>query len=166
MTLHGLLHGFSSFSEDTRPDRMLKRQRGVDNNFKDWHQLYRRCQCEDLEGNRLIAARIPSSNISVNWSKYSEPWDVIFDHPRFGITRLLVRDLPKELPRQPPVGSPTKIHSYVAEHYPEETNYAHSEIVAHKEGRKVHGKSLSQTVKKEFRTIISDHSLLLLPPKI
>lgn len=145
---------------------MLKRGRGVDNNFKAWHQLYRRCQCEDLEGNRLLAARIPYGNTSVNWSKYCEPWDVIFDHPGFGITRLLVRDLPKELPKQPPVGSQTKIHSFVAEHYPEETNYAHSQIVTHKEGKKVTDASLPKTVKKEFRTIISDHSLLLFPPKI
>lgn len=142
---------------------MLKRQRGIDKNFKAWHQLYRRCECEDMEDNRLIAARIPSNNISVNWSKYSEPWDVIFDHPRFGFTRLLVCDLPEELPKQPPVGS--KIHSYVSEHDPEETNYAHSQIVTYKEGKKVKNK-IPLTVKKEFRTIISDRSLLLLRPKI
>ncbi|MGI0035562.1 MAG: hypothetical protein ACRD98_06830 [Nitrososphaera sp.] len=78
----------------------------------------------------------------------------------------MVRDLPTELPKQPPVGSQTKIHSFVAEHCPEEANYAHSQIVTYKEGKKVADTSLPVTVKKEFRTIISDHSLLLLPPKI
>ncbi|MGI8427264.1 MAG: hypothetical protein ACR2M4_11885 [Actinomycetota bacterium] len=101
----------------------------------------------------------------MNWSKYSEPWDVIFDHPQFGFTRLFVCHLPKELPKQPPAGS--KIHLYVAEHDPKETNYAHSQIVTYKEGKKVvKNKEIPQTVKKELRTIISDRSLLLLRPKI
>lgn len=143
---------------------MYKGHRGVDNNFKAWHKLYRRCEREDIQGERLLAARIPYANTSVNWSKYSNPWDVIFDYPNFGFTGLFVHDLPTELPNERTDGS--KLHSFVAEHFPDENNYSHCHITTHKEGEKVDGQKLPAIVKKEFRTIISDRSVLLLAPKI
>lgn len=166
MTLHGQLFGFASSSSDPRPVRMYKGDRGVDTCFKGWHQLYRRCKQEDLIDNRLNPTRIKYSNTSVNWSKFSKPWDVIFDYPDHGVVRFFVRDLPEELPKEKPAAGPLpKLYSFVAEHFPEENNYSHSQIMTYKENVRVTAK-LPSTVKKEFKTIMCDRSLVLLEPKL
>jgi hypothetical protein len=41
---------------------MVQGKRGADNGFKQSHRLYYRVQAEDVEGERLIAARIPYAN--------------------------------------------------------------------------------------------------------
>lgn len=146
---------------------MLRGGRAHDNSFNGWHFLYRRCVSEDLIGDRLNPNRIPYDNTSVNWCKYSKPWDVIFDDPGHGITCLMVCDLPKELPKEQPPGTPIAPHSFVAEHDPDDDNYSHSQIVTYKSGKKIAGRvSLSNTVKKELRTMLSDRSRVLLTPKI
>ena len=76
---------------------MLQRDRLPDQNFSKWHELYKRFGKEDFVEDRLIPARIPYRNSSVNWSKYSKPWDVIFEYPQMGFCRILVRNLPREL---------------------------------------------------------------------
>lgn len=159
---------------DLRPKRMLQRGRGVDSNFKDCHQLYHRCKQEDVAGDRLLAARISYKKTSVNWSKYSKPWDVIFDYPGWGIARFFVGNLPKELPKELPkdkkARSKVKVHSFIPVHVPELTNYAHSEITSYKESQEGRSSTastnFSDTVKKEFRTAMSDCSLVLLIPEI
>lgn len=115
---------------------------------------------------RLLAARISYSNTSVNWSKYSCPCDVIFDHPDNGIVQYLVQDLPSELPKDPPAGSTPKLHSFLPVHRPEPQNYAHTEICTYKEGVRVPKPNLPETVKKEFRTIMSDRGVLIRKPKV
>ena len=145
---------------------MLQRNREVDGNFKGWHQLYRRCEKEDIIGDRLNPSRIKYANTSVNWSKYSKPWDVVFDHPKQGIAQLSVHHLPTELPKKPPAGAKPVLHSFLPEHYPEQQNYSHSQIMTFKAGVKLVKPELPATVKKEFRTIVSDRSLILLMPDI
>jgi hypothetical protein len=143
---------------------MFKRNRGVVvDKYKPWHQLYRRCELEDLLGGRLIAARVKYDNVSVNWSKFSRPWDVIFDNPGNGIVGIFVFDLPTELPKELSKGA--KLHSFEAEHVPEEENYSHSEIKTYRDGEKLDKPDLPKLVKKEFRAIIADRSRLLLAPK-
>lgn len=145
---------------------MFQGDRGVDSGFRDWHQLYRRFTKEDVEGARLIAARIPYGNTSVNWSKYSKPWDVVFDNPGHGIAQLSTHHLPMELPKRPPAGSTPTLHSFKPEHFPESSNYSHSQLMTYKAGSKVSNPSLPATVKKEFRTIISDRSVVLCSPEV
>lgn len=118
-----------------------------------------------MVGKRLLAARIPFKNTSVNWSKYGKPWDVIFDFPGLGIAQFLVCGLPKELPIEAQPGVKTKPHSFYPAHVPEPTNYAHSEIWTFKDGAHVEiPKSLPETVKKEFRQIMSDRGVILRKP--
>lgn len=143
---------------------MFQGQRGIDNSYSGCQQLYRRFNSEDLLGNRLNPVRIKYTNTSVNWSKYSEPWDVIFDSPELGYCQILVRHLPSELPKERVEGS--KLHKFEPEHKPIDINYSHTEIVTYKEGVKMTGNfDLPPTVKKEFKTIISDRSVILTMPK-
>src|SRR5437763_15035010 len=93
---------FPNSSTHPRPARMLQSGRGVDNNSRRTDWLYRRCVKEDIEGERCIPARISYDDTSVNWSKYSRPWDVIFDYPAQGVARWIVSDLPTDLPENPP----------------------------------------------------------------
>jgi hypothetical protein len=60
----------------------------------------------------VIGSSIPYENLSTNWSKYSRPWDVIFDFPGYGIARLRVSDLPDNLPIEQPPGTPVLPHSF------------------------------------------------------
>lgn len=143
---------------------MFQREREIDNNYDGQHKLYRRFAKDDILGNRLIPARIKYTNTSVNWEKYSKPWDVIFDNPEMGYCQILVKHLPTEIPKENIAGA--KLHNFAPEHKPEGLNYSHSEIVTFKEGIKMTGNSdLPSTVKKEFRAIISDRSIILSMPK-
>ncbi len=148
---------------------MLQNGRAVDNAFRFFHCLYYRCTQEDVSEDRLLAARIPYRDTSVNWSKYSKPWDVIFDHPGQGIAQFLVCGLPKELPTELPPGpqrSPPKPHSFFPGHVPLPKNYSHCEVWTFKEGARTSNPRLPETVKKEFRQIMSDRSVLLYSPTI
>ena len=146
---------------------MFRKGRFADQNFRSSDHLYKRCSKEDVFEGRLLSARIPSLDISVNWSKYSKPWDVIFDHPGTGIARLTVNDLPSDLPKERQANRPQKAHAYAPSHEPEDTNYAHSEIQVLKEGVRVTKSSqVAETVKKEFRQIMSDRCLILRAPQI
>src|SRR5208337_2719167 len=80
VALHALLSGFANSSVQPRPQRMFQNGRPVDNQFGRFERLYHRCVQEDMEGNRLSALRLRYENTSVNRSRYSKPWDVIFDH--------------------------------------------------------------------------------------
>jgi hypothetical protein len=91
---------------------MLRNGRGVDNHFRPSDWLYRRCVKEDVEGDRLIPARISYDDISVNLSKYSRAWDVIFDHPAEGVARWIVSDLPDNLPENPPPKTKVEMHDF------------------------------------------------------
>jgi hypothetical protein len=144
---------------------MERRGRPVDNSFRDHHGLYYRCTKEDFEDDgRLNPSRIRCDNTSVNWSKYSKPWDVIFDHPGFGIVRFLVKELPKELPKQPPKGA--NVRSFYPVHDPMDENYAHAEIGTFDGQKRIANPNLGKIVKTEFRMIMRDRAMLILPPKV
>lgn len=148
---------------------MLRDGRGVDNSgFSPWHRLFYRCSTEDVEGDRLIPSRIRYQNTSVNWSKYSKPWDVIFDHERWGFAQVLVRHLPSRLPKELPADKKqaAKARRFVlaAEHDPLDTNYSHSEIRTFVDGVRLPEADLSKTARKEFRVELSDRCLILWHP--
>jgi hypothetical protein len=134
---------------------MFQNGRGIDYDFRARHKLYWRCVKEHLEGDRIITARIRCDNLSVNWSKYSKPWDVIFDHPGQGIVRFKVANIPVALPRNKPPGVSVAPHDYRPAHNPLPKNYAHSEIRAYRGDASVKEVS-SSLVKKEFRAAMSD----------
>jgi hypothetical protein len=158
---------------------MMRNGRPEDQNFRDYHRLYYRFEtAEDIEGNRLLGPRIKmaeamrAADISVNWSKYSKPWDVVFDFPRSGIAMFFVwhvrRDLPTDLSKlaanQREQDKP-KPHTYKPVHEPEEDNYSHSAMAVFKDGVRITKPNrVAPTAKKEFRQIISDKSMILLSP--
>lgn len=144
---------------------MFRDGRGVDNRFVPRHRLFYRCKKEDIEGDRLIASRISYQNKSVNWCKYSKAWDVIFDYPRQGIAQFMVRHLPKELPRERP-DEKAKTYTFAPSHVPVDENYSHSEIWTFKAGERFPKGTLPDIAKKEFRTILSDRSVILWPPDV
>lgn len=143
---------------------MLQNGRGTDSEFRFFHCLFYRCKADDVVNDRLLPLSIPYKNTSVNWSKYSKPWDVIFDHPNHGIAQLVICDLPKELPKERVAGQQPKLHSFVPQHVPITLNYSHSEIWTWKEGAHLPKANLSETVKKEFRQIMSDRAVILHAP--
>lgn len=145
---------------------MIQGARIADSGFWFFHPLYIRCKQEDVIGNRLIGSRIKCENTSVNWSKYSKPWDVIFDFPKNGIAQFIVGALPKVLPIEITGGGVPKPHSFIAAHVPLPENYPHCEIWTYKDGAHVSNPDLPKTVKKEFRQIVSDRSEILLNPEI
>lgn len=149
---------------------MLRNGRVADNGIKANHCLYYRFVQEDLLGDRLNPTRIPIKNTSVNWSKHSKPWDVIFDHPGLGIARFIVRmlpfDLPRDRPNPPSAKNPPKVFAFYAEHDPLDENYSHCEIRTYKEGVRDIKCDLPATVKKEYRTSLADHALILWHPTI
>jgi hypothetical protein len=144
---------------------MIQGDRGVDHAFKLRHHLYYRCNEEDVVGDRLIGTRLRCEGVSVNWSKYSKPWDVIFDYPDHGIARFVVRSLPKELPQQQPSGKPVDPHSFLPHREPIKTNYSHSEIWPYRENIRLKRLS-SKIVRKEFQTMMADRSLVLRGPNV
>lgn len=141
---------------------MYRKGRGIDRGILPRHCLYFRVQREDLIGNRINPGRIRASDTSVNWSKYSLPWDVVFDYKGAGIARFMVRDVPKILPTT--VAGGTKEHHFRPVHDPLEENYSHCEIRCFKEGEHHTSGKLPVTVKKEFRQILSDRAYVLMLP--
>ena len=145
---------------------MVQGSRLIDNGFLGRHRLYHRCKNDDIIDGRIIPAKIRIDRPSVNWSKYGKPWDVIFDDPGCGIVQFVVRNLPKELPRERPIDSGTRICSFFPSHDPLCFNYAHCEIRPFHDGKEIASKSLGKIVKKEFRTVMSNKGLLLLAPSV
>lgn len=143
---------------------MLRNGRGIDSGFKPWHLLFHRCKKDDVEGNRLLPASISYRNTSCNWSKYSRPCDVIFDKPGWGIAMFFVRHLPTNLPSIR--DDKMKEFSYRPGHEPEDLNYSHSEIKTYKEGVLMDKPNPSEAAKKEFRTLMSNRSFIILDPAV
>jgi hypothetical protein len=160
------LFGFKDSSTHPRPARMLRNGRPPDQNFKRRHFLYHRCTKEDVEGGVFLPPRIRVDRPSVNWSKYSKAWDVIFDYPRNGIVRFVVGNLPRELPKaaQRPSERAPELHSFFPFHDPLDENYSHSEIRCSRGVREIRRIS-SSMVAKEFQAIMSREGLLLLHPE-
>jgi hypothetical protein len=145
---------------------MIQGNRSVDNSFLPHHKVYFRISNEDYVNGELVEARIPIANHSVNWSKYSKPWDVKFDHATCGVGQMLVSDIPSRLPEQLSKDPNDKFHDYGPKHVPEPLNYSHSEIQVTKDGVLVvdNSKVNSKAVKKAYRSIIRSKAVILLEP--
>jgi hypothetical protein len=145
---------------------MLRNGRVADQDFSEPAEpLYHRC-CRDMldpKCERILGAKVVYKNMSVNRGRYSEPEDVIFDHPMWGIIGWTVADIPSNV--VPPQGRGDPF-SFRPAHVPEELNYAHSEVWAFKNGRRIEKPDPSTEVKKLFRQIMSDRSRVLRVPAV
>lgn len=144
---------------------MLQGARGAKTGFRFFHCLYHRCNSEAVSGDRLLPGGIRYDNTSVNWCKFSKPWDVIFDAPGLGIAQFVVLALPRDLPIVL-LSEEAKRYSFYPRHVPLPNNYSHSEVSTFKEGEYMPKPKLPETVKKEFRQIMSDRSVVLLRPSV
>jgi len=156
--------GFSHSSTAERPKRLLRNGRAPDQAFRWHHLLYQRCTNEDVCDTQILSARIKYDAASSNWSKYAKPWDVIFDHPNHGIIQHAVVNLPQELPKNVPVKTKPKLHSFRPVHVPEDLNYSHTEIQAFHGNEKA--KKIGELAKKEFRTLMAQCGVVLFRPTI
>jgi len=169
MALPEPLRGFGNFLRP-RPKRMFRSGRPSDQDFQPEHRLYYRIEHSDeVEGNHLDPQKIRAAfDVSVNWSKYSKPWDVIFDHPRSGIASVLVRDIRIDLPMDLTPSHEHEVrkpHSYAPWHEPENENFSHTSIMVTKGGQRLtKSGQISATAKREFRQIFSDRAMILLRP--
>jgi hypothetical protein len=134
--------------------------------------LYYRSQAEDdFQGNYLNPLRIRLFDISVNWSKYSKPWDVIYGHSDAGIAEFVVREVRRDLPTELPPANPRQRHqpkrrTYLPWHDPIDDNYSHTEIAVLRDGRRVTDHNqITTEAKKEFRQILSDRSRVIRAPR-
>ena len=147
---------------------MIQGSRGVNSSFLPRHKLYFRVPSEAYVNGQWIEASIdfiPAANQSVNWSKYSKPWDVKFDHADHGIALIRVSDIPERLPDAISTDLNDKVHFYTATHVPEPNNYSHSEIQVLKDGKVIVNRSkVSNKTKKQYRALIRAKAVILLPP--
>jgi hypothetical protein len=104
---------------------------------------------------------------SSNWSKYSKPWDVIFDFPGQGIIQYMVAALPKEIPKiDVPKNTTPKLQTFRPVHDPEPNNYPHSEIRAFHGNDRTPAAKLGDRAKKEFRSKMARHAVIILKPTV
>ncbi len=145
---------------------MLQGDRSVDNNFESNELLYRRFCPDEVLGDRLAPDSIKFPDWSVNRQKFSEPEDVKFPSGSdtaylcCGVVEFRVGDIPSKVDEE-------GIFTFRVEHKPELDNYSHSELVTYKNG--VSGKetknfNVSKTIKKRFRTILSDRTKIISQP--
>jgi hypothetical protein len=143
---------------------MLRRGRPVDKAFEPEHLLYMRITDEDVVEGIVIPARIRAFDQSVNWSKYSWPWDVVFDHGGCGVSTVAISELPPPLPKILP-DNKSKYHTFIPEHVPEDQNYSHSEIRAWKAGTKLTKSSqIGEVAKKEYQNFMSAVLEIIIDP--
>ena len=158
--------GFPDSSKRNRPRRLLQAGRSDDQQFKPAHLLFIRCRRRDLLGGKPNPITIRYSNQSSNWSKYSKPWDVIFDSRGWGFYSLAVCDVPSNLPEHPEQAPGVTIYTFRPVHDPVNNNYPHTEIQAFKGVARVNNPKPSDLVKKEYRTAIRERARLLLKPSL
>ncbi len=150
-----------SSSKSDRPERMYRVGRPIDSYFEEDELLYNRCRLEHVDGERLLPTGIRFPDWSVNRGKYSEPEDVLIpEYWDWGIAQFEVSSVPKSLN----LPGNTQFEFRV-EHDPLENNYSHSEVRTYKDGNHHRKLEVNKTVKKQFRQILSDRTLLIRQPK-
>jgi hypothetical protein len=108
---------------------------------------------EEEEYRELDDADILFPNQSVNRDRYSQPEDVIFNFPGWGIGAIEVQQIPPRLesPGQDNKVGPT--YNFKPVHKPEACNYAHAEIQVFSGTENVRRVS-SNNIKKQYRTLM------------
>ena len=142
---------------------MYRNGRLIDPFFDEDELLYNRCLSEHVYREQLLPTGIRFPDWSVNRAKYSEPEDVLV--PNFqdwGIAQFEVRNIPKSLIS--PAPGNVKF-DFKVEHDPLNDNYSHSEVRTYKNGHHSKNLNVSTTVKKEFRQMLSEKTVLILTPQ-
>jgi hypothetical protein len=158
-----------------RPWRMYSHGRFADAGFSPFEILYFRFTARNLDdagGFRLAAIRFPDQ--SVNRQKYGKPFDVLVPQPRkldrggrskewlyCGVAAFPVGCVPDYLED----GKGQVICDFRVEHDPLDYNYAHAEIRAFVEGKRLSGKKgVSRSDRKKFRMKIFEQVTVVVKP--
>ena len=158
-----------------RPWRMYSRGRTADAEFNPTELLFFRFAAENMDDTgefRLAAIRFPDQ--SVNREKYSRPLDVLIPDPRRVDTAGRSRKWLCCGVAAFPVGCvPTRLENERSEencdvrveHDPIEYDYAHSEIRAFLNNKRLlDKKGVSPSVRKEFRMRLFEHTRVVVKP--
>ena len=137
-----------------RPDRMYRRGRAEDSEFRPEELLFRRYMKEHWVEGQFTPAGFKFPKQSVNREKYSEPEDVLFAEEAsfegWGVLQFSVSDIPPRL-----FANEVLAFIFFPKHVPEEDNYAHSEIWCDQEERTGEYVEPSKKFKKLFRSKLS-----------
>ena len=159
---------------DSRASRLAQRGRAAVLDFTPEERLYRRCPISELDPadpERLFPDTISFyPDWSVNRGKFSEPEDVLYpEYLGWGVAAFQIKDIPE------PYETEGKItYRWDAQHQPLEENYSHTEIWTYKDGTHLANPKteadpkppkLSNTVKKYFRTVLSERARVICAPK-
>lgn len=158
-----------------RPWRMYSRGRSADTEFSPSELLYFRFTARNLnDAGGLGPAAIRFPDQSVNRQKYSKPFDVLVPEPRKldGVGRLKgwlyqgVAAFPVGcIPADPKDGKGQVACDFRVEHDPLEYNYAHAEIRAFVEGKRLlEKKGVSRSDRKKFRMSIFEQVTVVVKP--
>jgi hypothetical protein len=140
---------------------MYRNGRSIDPCFDGDELLYNRCLLEHINGEQLLPTGIRFPDWSVNRAKYSEPEDVLVpDFQDWGIAQFEVRNIPKSL-----ISPGSVKFDFKVEHDPLNDNYSHSEVRTYKNGQHSKDLDVNKTVKKEFRQLLSERTVLISRPQ-
>jgi len=142
------------------PERLITGGRQPDPIFDFDEALYVRCQTKDINAGHILPSGIRFPDWSTNRSKYSEPGDVLLpSFARWGIGSFKVRDIPSELQFEQ-----SKCYSFCPVHDPLPENYAHTEVRTFKDGQFDRNTQVATSIKKLFRILLSEASIILKYP--
>jgi len=141
-----------------RPERMRRRGRLEDQEFSATERLFRRYTRSHYINGQFSNTGFNFDRQSVNREKYSEPGDVLFDEADLyegcGVLSFRTQDLPISFPPEHPQ------LSFSPKHVPMEDNYAHSEVWCDKIPATGEYVTPSKSLRKLFRTILSQRVVI------
>jgi hypothetical protein len=151
-------------SGDALPERMLRRGRGVVENFDPAEPLYRRCTKTEVgvPGSGLWV-RFPDFSVNRGGQGFGPASDVLLpDWPDHGVIQFLVQDIPASIN-----SDQSTRYEFKPIHVPEDLNYAHSEVRAFKNGAYDRGLDVkSKLVKKQFRQLLGERAVVVITPRV
>lgn len=147
------------------PDRLIQRDRLIDDQFEGDELLYHRFPKLLDVGDQIYPSTIRFPNFSVNRSKYSESFDVLIpEYFDWGIYSFQVQDIPDPYSTTGGKDNET-LYEFYAEHVPLKDNYSHSEVRVSKDG--IYDEEMkikNKILKKTFRFKLSDKATILKYP--
>jgi len=144
------------------PTRLLRNGRPVVPEFAPDELLFMRVTPDKIHADEVDVTAVRFPDFSVNRGKFSEPGDVLLpNHFGMGVCQFEVRDVPPG--PYVPVGS-KRNYTFKVVHVPNEDNYSHSEVRAHKDG--IHKRKLDvpKTTKKWFRDQLRQKMRVVIRP--
>lgn len=147
---------------NTIPTRLLQSGRPVIPKFAPDELLFMRVQREHVHGDEVDNMAIRFPDFSVNRGEFSEPEDVLLPcYIGMGVCQFNVQDIPPG-PHVPDGSS--REYTFNVFHVPEEENYAHSEVRAHKDGVHSPKLDLPKSLKKLFRNALRQKMRVVIHP--